>query len=187
MVHVIRWETPKMKLPSSLAILFWTFLFVASVSGEKRTGGIWQSVKDAVSKGKETLTGYFEPTSDEQHCFGDEDGEACVAEEEDTAPEHTEEEDMEETVREKKDRNKEIIRSNPLSYYWSQFSEGAGKIYEGMRNKVSTSVGEIYESVQGAFRTVVYDELGKLYDVLMPSLSTPGEILIVSVGYIAMH
>ena len=166
------------------AILLWTFLFVVSVSGEKRTGGIWQSFKDAVSKGKETLTGYFE--SDEQHCSGDEDGEACVAEEEDTAPGHKEDEDMAETVREGKNQNKEIIRSNPLSYYWSQFSEGAGKIYEGMRNKVSTSIGEIYESVQGAFRTVVYDELGKLYDVLMPSLSTPGEILTVSVGCFAI-
>lgn len=155
---------------------FLLFAFVClSVSGEEQgRGGLWDSVKNAVSKGSKTLTGYFSSPGEDNSCSDDVDGEACVREE-------TEEEGIR-AERDNLQQNKGVIRTNPLSYYWSQFSEGAGKIYDGMRNKVSTSIGQIHDSVQGAVRTVVYDEMGKLYDIFMPSLSTPGRILLTSVN-----
>ena len=43
--------------------------------------------------------------------------------------------------------------------------------FEGMKKKISTSASELFDSVRTAMRSVLYEELGKLFT---PDLSTPG-------------
>lgn len=135
---------------SSVIVLVISLLQCGAVEEDSATAsGIWSRIQVGATKAAGSVTHFFSSPKSEAgengHCSTNDRGCYKLA---------------------AKDEVAAVAETRPQSVV-GYFSDA----FEGMKKKISTSASELYDSVRKAMRSVLYEELGKLFT---PDLSTPG-------------
>lgn len=138
---------------SSVIVLVISLLQCGAVEEDSATArGIWSRIQVGATNAAGSVTGFFSSPKSE----AEENGHYC----------RTNDGACYKPAAAKGDEVAAVMETKPQSVV-GYFADA----FEGMKKKISTSASELYGSVRKAMRSVLYEELGKLFT---PDLSTPG-------------